>query len=159
MRTTAKVEPNFCPLIGPNPPTSLSPSPASQHLSCHCDPRFEVLSYRQNYPSPRPSNRVHERLDATQSCVSRPSAVDRSADPNPKRQVCLLLQVIMAPQAIVAPSILAADFGNLGKECSTMLYEHNADWLHVDIMDGVCAAPGPLWKDIADHTDSISCRT
>lgn len=45
----------------------------------------------------------------------------------------------MAPQAIVAPSILAADFGDLGKECSTMLYQHNADWLHVDIMDGVCA--------------------
>lgn len=38
--------------------------------------------------------------------------------------------------AIVAPSILAADFGNLDRDI-LMLNESDADWIHVDIMDGV----------------------
>ncbi|KAJ0427162.1 Ribulose-phosphate 3-epimerase-like protein [Aspergillus carlsbadensis] len=41
----------------------------------------------------------------------------------------------MSPPAIIAPSILSADFGTLGSECSTKI-EQGADWLHVDIMDG-----------------------
>ena len=36
----------------------------------------------------------------------------------------------------IAPSILAADFANLEREI-TMLNESEADWIHVDIMDGV----------------------
>lgn len=36
----------------------------------------------------------------------------------------------------IAPSILAADFANLEKEV-TMINESQADWIHVDIMDGV----------------------
>jgi ribulose-phosphate 3-epimerase len=37
---------------------------------------------------------------------------------------------------IIAPSILAADFANLQKEI-TMLNNSVADWIHVDVMDGV----------------------
>lgn len=37
---------------------------------------------------------------------------------------------------IVAPSILAADFGNLQRDIN-MVNESQADWIHVDIMDGV----------------------
>ena len=37
---------------------------------------------------------------------------------------------------LVAPSILAADFGNLERDIK-MINESDADWIHVDIMDGV----------------------
>jgi len=37
---------------------------------------------------------------------------------------------------IVSPSLLAADFSNLQKDID-MLNSSNADWLHLDIMDGV----------------------
>ena len=37
---------------------------------------------------------------------------------------------------VIAPSILAADFGNLQKECE-MVNNSKADWFHLDIMDGV----------------------
>ena len=36
---------------------------------------------------------------------------------------------------LIAPSVLAADFTKLGEELQ-LINESNADWLHVDIMDG-----------------------
>jgi ribulose-phosphate 3-epimerase len=39
-------------------------------------------------------------------------------------------------KTIVAPSILAADFSRLGSEIQ-MINESLADWVHIDIMDGV----------------------
>jgi len=42
----------------------------------------------------------------------------------------------MAKTPIVAPSVLAADFANLEREVR-MINESEADWIHVDIMDGV----------------------
>jgi ribulose-phosphate 3-epimerase len=37
---------------------------------------------------------------------------------------------------LIAPSILAADFGNLEKDCK-MINKSDADWFHIDIMDGI----------------------
>lgn len=37
---------------------------------------------------------------------------------------------------IVSPSLLAADFMNLGKDVE-MVDRSKADWIHLDIMDGV----------------------
>lgn len=37
---------------------------------------------------------------------------------------------------LIAPSVLAADFANLERDCK-MINESQADWFHIDIMDGV----------------------
>ena len=37
---------------------------------------------------------------------------------------------------IVAPSVLSADFANLGRDID-MLNESEAEWIHIDVMDGV----------------------
>ena len=38
----------------------------------------------------------------------------------------------MGPPAIIAPSILSADFAKLGAACSDTI-DNDADWLHIDI--------------------------
>jgi ribulose-phosphate 3-epimerase len=42
----------------------------------------------------------------------------------------------MIQDHLIAPSILSADFGNLQRDIE-MLNQSEADWVHVDIMDGV----------------------
>lgn len=37
---------------------------------------------------------------------------------------------------IIAPSVLAADFANLQRDCE-MINNSQADWFHIDVMDGV----------------------
>ena len=55
---------------------------------------------------------------------------------------------------IIAPSLLAADFANLQRDCE-MLNESKADWFHIDIMDGVfvpnISFGMPVLKAIAAH--------
>ncbi len=48
------------------------------------------------------------------------------------------LIVIFAPMSfpIIAPSVLSADFANLGRDFE-MINQSEADWFHVDVMDGV----------------------
>ena len=56
---------------------------------------------------------------------------------------------------LIAPSLLASDFANLQKECE-MINSSDADWYHLDVMDGVFV-PNisfgiPVVKHINNHT-------
>lgn len=56
--------------------------------------------------------------------------------------------------ALIAPSILASDFANLQKEIE-MINESEADWIHVDVMDGVfvpnISFGVPVCKSVQKH--------
>jgi ribulose-phosphate 3-epimerase len=55
---------------------------------------------------------------------------------------------------LIAPSVLAADFGNLQRDIE-MINKSEADWFHIDIMDGVfvpnISYGMPVLKAIAKH--------
>ena len=55
---------------------------------------------------------------------------------------------------LIAPSVLAADFSNLQRDIE-MINNSDADWFHIDIMDGVfvpnISFGMPVLRDIAKH--------
>ncbi|RKS43467.1 ribulose-phosphate 3-epimerase [Gillisia mitskevichiae] len=55
---------------------------------------------------------------------------------------------------LIAPSVLAADFANLQRDVE-MINESEADWFHIDIMDGVfvpnISFGMPVLRDITKH--------
>lgn len=56
---------------------------------------------------------------------------------------------------LIAPSVLAADFANLQRDVE-MINNSEADWFHIDIMDGVfvpnISFGMPVLRDIVKHT-------
>jgi len=60
------------------------------------------------------------------------------------------------PSKLIAPSVLAADFANLQRDVE-MINTSQADWFHIDIMDGVfvpnISFGMPVLRDIAKHAN------
>ena len=60
--------------------------------------------------------------------------------------------------SIISPSILAADYGNLQRDCE-MVNNSKADWFHLDIMDGVFVPNISYGMPIINTINKIATKT
>ena len=71
-----------------------------------------------------------------------------------KATLGLLFLSLAHMKKLIAPSLLAADFANLQRDCE-MVNQSEADWFHIDIMDGVfvpnISFGMPVLKAIGQH--------
>jgi len=58
---------------------------------------------------------------------------------------------------LISPSILSADFNNLGKDI-LMLNESEADWIHFDVMDGVFVPNISFGLPVIQHVKKIATK-
>ncbi len=77
-------------------------------------------------------------------------------------EILSLPQNHLSMSKLIAPSVLAADFANLQRDCE-MLNRSDADWFHIDIMDGVfvpnISFGMPVLQAITKHaTKTIDCH-
>jgi ribulose-phosphate 3-epimerase len=57
----------------------------------------------------------------------------------------------------IAPSILAADFGNLQRDCE-MVNNSQSDWFHLDVMDGVFVPNISFGMPIIQHISTYATK-
>jgi len=58
---------------------------------------------------------------------------------------------------LISPSILSADFNNLGKDI-LMLNQSDADWIHFDVMDGVFVPNISFGLPVIQHVKKIATK-
>ena len=58
---------------------------------------------------------------------------------------------------MISPSLLSADFGNLQRDIE-MINNSDADWIHVDVMDGVFVPNISFGQPVVKHIKKHACK-